>query len=249
MPDLQTPPSENSSTSPPTDAPDPLAHLHKMSTTAGLGTTEYVAINGPSVVAVILGLASALAIVDKTLLIVPLAGVICSIVALRQIGKSAGTQTGRGLAVLGLLLSLGFAGYVGYMGIAKASQEKSDKAAIEAIIVELTGYIQKGEFDKAYNLFSPRFQERVPLQRFKDVMGYVKSHPQYGNLKGMTTNGRYAFDSDENTGIRIGQVILLMNLDKFTEPSRQDAVFRVVGGQWKIENIPGLFPAPQGQGG
>src|SRR4051812_9800902 len=149
MPDLQTPPSENSTPLPPgADAPDPLAHLHKMSTTAGLGTTEYVAINGPSVVAVILGLASALAIVDTILLIVPIAGVICSIVALMQIQKSAGTQTGRGLAALGLLLSLGFVGYVGYMNIAAAQQERTDRAAIESIIAELTTDIKQGDYDK-----------------------------------------------------------------------------------------------------
>jgi len=34
-----------------TEGGDPLAHLHKMSTTAGLGTTDYVAVNGMSIVA------------------------------------------------------------------------------------------------------------------------------------------------------------------------------------------------------
>ena len=247
MPDLQTPPSENSQTTPAAGEPDPLAHLHKMSTTAGLGTTEYVAINWPSVVAVILGLASSLAIMDKILLIVPIAGVICAAVALYQIAKSGGTQTGRGLAVLGLLLSFGFAGYVGYLSIAKARQEGTDKATLETVIAELSGDIKSGNFEKAYGLFSPRFQDRIPLQRFKDTMGYVKFHQTYGNLRGLTTNGRYAFESDETTGNRYAQVILLMDLDKMSEPSRQDATFRLVGGQWKVENIPGLFPAPTGQ--
>jgi hypothetical protein len=248
MPDLQTPPTDERPATAP-EGEDPLAHLHKMSTTAGLGSTDYVAINAPSVLAVILGLASALAVVDKILLIVPIAGVICAIVALVQISRSAGTQTGKGLAILGLLLSLGFAGYVGYLGLATARQERADRNAIEAIIGQLTGHIQKGEFDQAYGLFSPRFQERIDKQRFSDTMRFVQAHPQWGKLTGMQTNGRYAFDVEENTGARYAQVILLMNLDKFTEPSRQDAVFRVVGGQWKVENIPGLFPAPQQQQG
>lgn len=226
-----------------------MAHLHKMSTTAGLGSTDYVAINGPSVVAVILGLASALAVVDKILLIVPVAGVICAAVALYQIGKSGGTQTGRGLAVLGLLLSLGFAAYVGYAAVATVQQEKRDSIAIEGLISELTAHIQKGEFDKAYALFSPRFQERVNAQQFNDTMRYVQDHPTYGKLEGITTNGRYDFTSDPATGGRIGQAILLMELDKFSESTRMDAVFRLVGGQWKFENIPGLFPSPQQQQG
>src|SRR4051812_15392834 len=91
---------------------DALAHLHKMSTTAGLGTTEYVAINPLAVTSIFLGLASALALLDNTLLSLPIATLICSIFALRQISRSGGTQTGRGLAVLGLLLALIFSGVV-----------------------------------------------------------------------------------------------------------------------------------------
>jgi hypothetical protein len=249
MPDLQTPPTENRPAAPQSaDGPDPLAHLHKMSTTAGLGSTDYVAINAPAVLAVILGLASALAVVDKILLIVPIAGVICAVVALFQIGKSAGTQTGRGLAVLGLLLSLGFAGYVGYLTVAKVRTETADRAAIETVIAQFTGHVQKGEFPQAYALFTERFRDRVKDQEFADRLKYVQDG-SWGKLESVTTNGRYDFNSDPTTGIRIAQAILQMKLDKYPEPSRQDAVFRVVGGEWKIENIPGLFPAPQQQQG
>lgn len=250
MPDLQSPPTENRpKASQPDDEVDPLGHLYKMSTTAGLGSTDYVAINAPAVLAVILGLASALAVVDKILLIVPIAGVICAVVALYQIGKSAGTQTGRGLAVLGLVLSLGFAAYVGFLAMGKMRTERADRAAIETIISKLTGHVQKGEFEQAYALFSPRFQERVPQPEFADRMKYVQDG-SYGKLVTITTNGRYDFNSDPTTGIRIAQAILQMKLDKNPEPSRQEAVFRLADGEWKFENIPGLFPDPQqNQGG
>ena len=243
MPDLQTPPTDNRPAAPPeADGADPLMHLHKMSTTAGLGSTDYVAINPTSVLAVILGLASVGAVLfDKILLIIPLAGVICAIVALYQISHSGGTQTGRGLAVLGLLLSLGFAGYVGYQSFAKLQQERRDRATIETLISQFTGHIQNAEFDKGYNLFSPRFQERVKLQEFSDRMKYVQDG-SWGKLQSISTSGRYAFNSDPTTGIRIAQTILQMRLDKYPEPSNQEAVFRLVGGQWKIEDIPGLFP-------
>jgi hypothetical protein len=220
-----------------------------MSTTAGLGSTDYVAINAASVLAVILGLASALAVVDKILLIVPLAGLICAVVALYQIGRSGGTQTGRGLAILGLLLSLGFASYVGYQTFAKLQQEKRDQGSIDTIINQFTGNVQKGEFDKAYTLFSPRFQERVKLQEFSDRLKFVQDG-SWGKLQTISTSGRFAFTSDPTAGIRVAQTILYMKLDKYPEPSNQEAVFRLVGGQWKIEDIPGLFPAAnQQQGG
>src|SRR5438046_4707720 len=83
---------------------DPLARLHKMSTTAGLGTTEYVAINPVSVTAFFAGLASGLALLDPILLAVPVLAIVLSIVALHQISRSAGTQTARGLARGGLLV-------------------------------------------------------------------------------------------------------------------------------------------------
>ncbi len=250
MPELQPPPPTHdrpaaapNAAAPDADAPDALAQLHKMSTTAGLGTTEYVAINAPSVIAVILGLASALAIVDKILLIVPLTGVICAAVALYQIAKSGGTQTGKGLAVLGLLLSLGFAGYVGYLSLRATRQVASDRAAIERIIAQLATTVQQGEFDKSYALFSPRFQERVAQERFAETMRFVRDG-SYGKLQSITTNGRYSFDSDAATGVRVAQAILLIKLEKPNDHSRQEAAFRFVGGQWKFENIPGFFPAP-----
>src|SRR3954454_3634686 len=98
----QTPP-ENRKSSPPGDD-DPLSHLHKMSITAGLGSGEYIAVNGAAVAAVLLGLASALALMNELLLIIPFTGIIVAIVALRQIRRSNRTQTGVGLVVLGLVL-------------------------------------------------------------------------------------------------------------------------------------------------
>ena len=53
-----------------------------MSTTAGLGSGDYVAINGTAIIAILLGVASAIVLFDsKMLLIVPLAGVVCAILA------------------------------------------------------------------------------------------------------------------------------------------------------------------------
>src|SRR2546429_5411940 len=89
----------------PADAPiddDPLARLHKMSTTAGVASQQYVAINNAAVIAALLGVASALALLTPTLLIVPLAGVVVAIVSWRQISNSNGTETGKPLALLGL---------------------------------------------------------------------------------------------------------------------------------------------------
>src|SRR5207248_1399492 len=97
---------------------NPLASLYKMSTTAGVGTQEYVAINGTSIAALILGVGSVVVVLSNILLVVPLAGVICALVAMRQIANSNGTQTGRGFAAIGLglaaLLGVSRLGWDGY---------------------------------------------------------------------------------------------------------------------------------------
>ena len=75
---------------PASDEPDPLASLHKMSTTAGITSQEYVAINIPSIIALIVGLAGVVAALTPVLLLVPVAGVVVGMVALSQIRASNG---------------------------------------------------------------------------------------------------------------------------------------------------------------
>ena len=89
---------------------DPLSKLYHMSNTAGVGTQEYVAINPTAVAALILGLASVLALLGSILLVVPAAGIVCGLVAISQIRKSNETQTGLALAACGLVLSIGLGG-------------------------------------------------------------------------------------------------------------------------------------------
>src|SRR5687767_9287806 len=78
---------------------EPLAGLFHMSTTAGRGTQEYVAINHTAVAAFLLGLGSLSALAHPILLLVPVAAFVCAIVAVRQINRSNGTQTGKGWAL------------------------------------------------------------------------------------------------------------------------------------------------------
>ena len=122
-----------------TNAPDdPLSHLHKMSTTAGLGTAEYVAVNGMSVVAIIMGLGSSLSLLDPVLLVIPLVALVLSIIAIYQIKHSNGTQTGIGLAVGGLIFALLFCGLVGGRYVAETVGNHQDELAINDVIGQLS---------------------------------------------------------------------------------------------------------------
>ena len=88
---------------------DALSGLRKMSTTAGVGTGDYVAINTLAIASTLLGLGSMIVplLSDLDLLqIIPLAAIITAVVAWRQIQRSNGTQSGKGLAAAGIVLAL-----------------------------------------------------------------------------------------------------------------------------------------------
>ena len=224
--------------------PDPLARLHKMSTTAGLGSTEYVAVNAPAVFALIFGLASALVVVDNVLLIIPVAGVICGILALYQISKSGGTQTGRGLATLGLLLSVGFAGFVLTRQATHAARTRADREAINQLIGEFEQNIKAGNFDAAYQQFGQRFRDRVDKATFDTRTKFLQSSG-YGDLESITSNNVFGFETDPTTGDRRAAVLLLIKFAGSEAPLREEGVFFKSGGQWAFEDIPVLFRPPQ----
>jgi len=72
---------------------------------------RYSAISRAALLALFLGLASALVLVSPLLVIVPLAAAAIAIVALRQIATSGGQYTGRWSATAGLCLAMLFAGW------------------------------------------------------------------------------------------------------------------------------------------
>ncbi len=67
---------------------------------------EYRSVSGLAVLAAVLGVCSLLALVDRGLLVVPLLGVVCGLLALRRIAASEGQLAGRAVAMVGLALSL-----------------------------------------------------------------------------------------------------------------------------------------------
>ena len=225
------------------EEPDPLASLHKMSTTAGVGTQEYVAVNVTAVVAVLLAVLGALSMVVDILLVIPLAAVICAVVALRQIKDSNGTQTGRGLAWAAVVLSVLFAGGVGSRKLMEHAQLREDNRQIQGLIVALGNDVKAGKWQEAYDLFSPRFQARVNLKAFSDRWDALQKNPYFGKVKEMKGNGLLDQGVDNQTNAPIaGTMVLIQSEDANVGETRQEGYFIKQGGAWKIENIPSIFP-------
>ncbi len=226
-------------------ADDPLSHLHKMSTTAGLGTTEYVAVNGMAVVTLIMGVASALSLFDPVLLTIPVITVILAILSIRQIRRSNGTQTGTGLAILGLVLGLLFTGLVGGREVIQITGNREDENAINDLISQLDQNTRASKFDAAYGLFTAKFTSRVNQQDFSDLWKkLVKSgRRQYGGLKSIQSNGRMVFDVVPDTGQKEAVGMTIMDITRAAQPQRIEMFFKQQpDGTWKIDDIPLLFP-------
>jgi hypothetical protein len=225
---------------------DPLLHLHKMSTTAGLGTQEYVAVNVTSVIAVLFGLASLLAIATPALLIFPVVGVGLSLVALHQVRNSNGTQTGAGLAILGLLFSgLITAGIFSYEGI-QTLHRHNDQQAIANLSQQYGSLLDQRKFAEAYDLFDPEFQNRVGKQSFINTLTTVQNQGTLvPPIDRIAWNGLAEFHNDDTGSETADSVIKIHYKGCDQGELRQSIRFKKTGdGPWLIDNIPEQF-SPQ----
>jgi len=227
------------------DASDPLATLHRMSTTAGAASQEYVAINLMSVAALVLGLASALVLLTHVLLAIPVAALACGTLALRQIHKSSGTQTGRAFAILGMLIALGFGAFVGVIELREHKTTQREQAEIEKVVNDLGECVKAKDFKGTLSLFADGFIERKKLtpEKYSEVWRRATQTEAYGAVTGVSI-GRVVLDSREVHGQRGAGSTLSVNFEKAQQPLRRAINFRKIGGEWKIDDIPAIFPAP-----
>jgi hypothetical protein len=251
---VQVNPPERTQTSP--SAPrageedDPLAHLAKMSTTAGVGSQDYVAVNLAAIVAALLGLASVLAILNGSWLVIPAAGVVCAIVAWRQIRNSNGTQTGNGVALIGMVLSLLIGGGVLAAMAVHAMAEHREEQGVAAALRDLGQDLSAGRYHEAYTRFSDRFHERVPEERFTEIWETaIAKNMALGRVKTLKWNDRAIFDDDAGTGRRVAMAGAIAEFEKpLNPPPRWDVRLSKARGsdQWQIEDIQQVFPQKPG---
>lgn len=237
MPELE--PANNSAD--PSSQADAITRLHKMSTTAGVGSQDYVAINNSAIVSVILGLCTALAFLGIPFLVVGAAGIVAGIIALVQIRHSNGTQGGTGLAILGILLSVGIAGSVAAANIIDWSHRREDQAEINKVLAQLGQHVASEQYDKAYELFMPEFQAVFKPQVFRDqLQGYQQ---YFGKIDSMISNEVFQFvPTTEGEPSASTQTIVSFRAPTTQssqpafrmEPRRVPTVLFKRGGVWRI---------------
>jgi len=243
MSDLQTPNAPQSPSESNAASGEALSHLYKMSTTSA-GGQEYIAINGTSIAALLLGVASVLAMAADVFLIVPLAGIFCAIIAIVQIRNSSGTQSGRGFAIGGMLLALLIGGAKVAMAARDWSQTRAETQAVVPMVDQLSNDVKQARYEEAYeDLFTSTFRARVSLKQFSDAWGQVAASQELGPVKSIRWNQqRIEFFDVGTSGVRMAYVMCLINFTHFKDTSREVITFSTRDGPWKIDNIEWLFP-------
>lgn len=223
---------------------DPLSHLHKMSTTAGLGSGDYVAVNGTAVFAVVCGAASFLSLWHELFLIFPAMAIIAGIVAWRQISRSSGTQTGKPLVILSIVLAIGFGGYVFAAQITETIQTREDRQTVGKIVLQLGDHIIKGDTESAWQMFGDAFKSRVTRERFDTEFKTMADHPVVGKLKGASWNHLVEFQIDPASKTHYATTGLQFEFEK-SSGFRETPVLKKTGNKWTIEAMNKIFPPPE----
>jgi len=217
-----------------------LAELHKMSTTAGVTNLDYVAVNLIAIVALILGLLSAMALLDKILLVIPVAGIVFALVALKQINNSGGTQTGKLLAIGGILFCLLFAGVEIFTEVRGVLAVREDENKIEATLTEAGKLIREGKYKEAYGMYDESFHSYVTLDQYQNTLAAVQKQ-MLGPMESMEGNGLIQFESAGGTRVAVTKAKI-----KFarTDVERYDVTLREINGKWTILRFP-FFQEPK----
>lgn len=243
-------PSAQPTPSPTTDAPQKsaqgLAGLARMSTTAGAGLQEYRAINPWGVTSIVAGLASWLALLTLLLLVVPVIAILCGAVALVQVRRSHGTQSGGGLAVAGIVLGLVAGSYVTYSGIQDHRRQQASAAEIQQTVVHFGERLTASDHAGAYAMTDRRFQEAVPLATFRSVFDtFARKRLDDGRVVGITptgasTNGRAVVTTDPATGVVTAEALLILRFPDDVTARQEIGLVRRPEG-WRISHFGDWF--------
>ncbi|HEX5242085.1 MAG TPA: DUF4190 domain-containing protein [Tepidisphaeraceae bacterium] len=233
MPEAPPPTSVPQETQPPPD--DSLSHLFKMSTTSAAGQ-DYVAINSTAIASILVGVASVLVFLASVFLIVPLAGLVCAIVAMIQIRRSNGTQTGTGFAVAGLVLSLGIGGFKAGQQLLISHEANKDTTAIANIIEQLGADLHSARYEEAYDDFtSSEFKRDIDRKTFAATFEQLQG-ALYGPIEYARWNGQpVMYEEVGNSGVLDATAMAMIKFKKPSTPDRQLFVFSNRDGAWKID--------------
>ncbi|MGE5607827.1 MAG: DUF4190 domain-containing protein [Bacillota bacterium] len=221
-----------------TPSADPIASLRRMSTTAGVGAQDYVAINNLAIATAVLGLTTAFAFMGVLFLIIAVVAIVFGVVALRQIRNSNGTQSGRVFAWFGILLAVGISSYVVAGEYCQRRAELVDARQATAAVDELSRLIVAGDYTAAYNSLDSGFTSEWTLAQFDSFWKRSRDpESRTGLIKKMYGNGLVQFSSLAD-GSRFAYTKMVIEFTKASDIGRiVVALKKGSDGQWRVISL------------
>lgn len=188
-----------------------------------------------------MGLVSAAAVLSDVLLIVPVAAIVVALVAIYQVRNSGGTQSGTGLAAIGILLAIVFMGWVVGRAWAQKRAIVAEERQIVALIDQLSQQVLAKDYDAAWKHFGRDFRYTVTKAGFVNTWKALDGLEGYGPVKGLRWNTRLAVQIDPNTGTKLANGVILVDTVNGA-PDRWGATFRYYPGTgWMIEDVDAVY--------
>ena len=213
-----------------------------MSTTAGMGAGDYVEVNKTAVVAASLAVLSLLSLLAWPFLLLALVAALCGIAALRQIRHSSGTQGGRVVAWLGIVLAVAVAGGVVVVEGVRQADDAANGRQINALLDQFSKALAAGDYEKARSMFVPEFQQKVTPEKFKSVWGTPADADRIGRFISFNSNNRYAFSEGKGGSVYFGYTKGALHFEKITGDAGTVITIRAQGAGWQLYNLPDMFP-------
>ena len=166
--------------------------------------------------------------------------------ALTQIRHSGGTQSGQGLAILGLMLAVGCFAVVGGRSWIEHSRVSDDERKTIALVGQLNDLVMSGKYADAYALMGDSFKERVKEPEWEQRWEQLRNGRTTQKLKGLQSNQRVQFEPPTATGEEWARGFLIPQFEGAPSYDRLDIFFKKrPDGSWAIENLPAFFPTDQ----
>lgn len=215
-----------------------LARLHKMSTTAGVALGEYSAVNALAVTSLVLGVASWMVWLHPLLYLAPMGAIALGLVAILQIRRSNGTQSGTGLAGLGILLAIALGGWALAGDLRQRKRTAADRTEISVMLEQFGSALAAGDYDAAYQFTSENFRREIDAETFRNGMAAESS--RLGGIRGATSN-QLARVMEDDAGNATAEAMLVVELPG-PDPLRQQVSLVREEQGWRILEFEAWFP-------
>ncbi len=217
-----------------------------MSTTAGVGTgMTYRQVSPLAVAAVVAAVLSLSVFIHPAMTIIPIAGVVLSILALVAVTRSNGTQVGRTLAIGSLIASSVLAGLFAWRFFSTATSERTMATDVRQTVASFGDALAAEDYASAYALMAGAFQEDVAESQFGSwLSGYPaakdrEGEPVFGNITGAKAGERIKFS--EAAGDRTLADTELIVTFEHGEPLTQSVLLNGRDGTWKLRQFEQWF--------